>query len=70
MSYASKRVAELEARIRELEAQIARAFEDARDVAGKVNREFVARRAPGRIVREISNYYLFLMEQGTPFPQR
>ncbi|XJJ70796.1 glycosyltransferase [Novosphingobium sp. BL-8A] len=51
-------------------AQIARAFEDARDVAGKVDREFVARRAPGRIVREISNYYLFLMEQGTPSPQR
>lgn len=51
-------------------AQIARAFENARHVAGTIDREFVASRAPRRIVREISNYYLFLMEQGAPSPPR
>ncbi|WP_395337301.1 hypothetical protein WBP06_22250 [Novosphingobium sp. BL-8H] len=43
--------------------QIADAFDRASGVMGMIDQEFVARRAPGRIVREISNYYLFLMDQ-------
>ncbi|TCM20526.1 hypothetical protein EDF56_102187 [Novosphingobium sp. PhB165] len=46
------------------QAQIAHSFDAATAVAGSIDSDFVARRAPARIVLEISNYYLFLMERG------
>lgn len=51
-------------------AAIAGAFEQARPVAGTVDKDFVTRRASVRIVREISNYYLFLMDREPPSPPR
>lgn len=51
-------------------AAIVAAFETARSVAGTVDPDFVTRRASVRIVREISNYYLFLMDQRPPSPPR
>lgn len=50
--------------------QIVQAFESARAIAGKTAPDFLKRRAPGRIVREISNYYLFLLDRGPPSPAR
>lgn len=44
-------------------AQIARAFDAAQGVMGTIDTDFTASRAPARIVREISNYYLFLLGQ-------
>ncbi|KPH65756.1 glycosyltransferase [Novosphingobium sp. ST904] len=44
--------------------QIAEAAQAAAAVAGAVPLHFVARRSPERVVAEISNYYLFLMDSG------
>jgi glycosyltransferase involved in cell wall biosynthesis len=43
--------------------QMDRAFRSAHSVAGTIDAGFAARRAPAAVVREISNYYLFLMDR-------
>lgn len=44
---------------------MAAALDAARDLAGQVPHDFVSRRTPPRVVREISNYYQFLIDSRT-----